>query len=221
MARKPATKSSTSSSRSRQLHPQRTGIVWSVFIGAMTLAGAALLASDGFKALPATSLAETSSPMPSVEVSPNRWQAIVIHHSGSHTGSAEVIARQQARDWGLPTLGYHIVIGNGNGQHDGEAIYGPRWYAQEGGAHVADRGQGAAPDAAWMNQNSIGICLIGNGERREFTEAQLHSLTRIVRDLQKRCGIPSSQVFMHSDLVPVASPGAKFPHQLFALELAN
>ena len=227
MARKPATKSSSASSSrksvgSRDLHPQRTGIVWSIFIGAMTLSCAALLSSDGFKSVPLTTLTETVVvPAPRVEIEPGRWQAIVIHHSGSHTGSAEMIARQQAHDWGVPSLGYHIVIGNGNGQHDGEAIWGPRWYAQEGGAHVANREPGKLPDAAWLNQNAIGICLIGNGEKHEFTEAQMQSLTSIVRDLQKRCGIPSSQVFLHSDLLPIASPGSKFPREMFAVEISG
>jgi len=67
----------------------------------------------------------------------------------------------------------------------------------------------------------IGICLIGNGASREFTDEQLASLMRLVRRLQKQCDIPASRVFMHSDLVQVDSPGTKFPHQLFALELSN
>ena len=221
MARKPSTKSSGSSSRKRQVHPKRTGIVWSVFLGAMTLAGGVLLLNDGWTSMPLTALSRAAEPAPRVAVPQGRWQAIVIHHSGSHTGSAQDIARQQSRDWGFPSMGYHFVIGNGNGEHDGAIIAGQRWYYQQSGAHVAERAAGAQPTAAWFNDNAIGICLIGNGESREFTQEQMDSLTGLVRDLQKKCGIPASNVFMHSDLVPVASPGRAFPHEMFALEISN
>ena len=220
MARKPSTKSSGSSSRKRQVHPKRTGIVWSVFLGAMTLAGGVLLLNDGWTSMPLTALSRAAEPATRVAVPQGRWQAIVIHHSGSHTGSAQDIARQQSRDWGFPSMGYHFVIGNGNGEHNGSIIAGPRWYRQESGAHVADRGA-AQPDAGWFNDNAIGICLIGNGESRAFTVEQLKSLTALVRELQQQCDIPASRVFMHSQLVPVASPGGKFPHEMFALQLSN
>jgi hypothetical protein len=186
----------------------------------MTLAGGVLLLNDGWQAMPATALSRPVAPL-QVETEAGRWQAIVVHHSGSHTGSADTIARQQSRDWGFPSMGYHFVIGNGNGQHNGQIVAGPRWFAQEGGAHVADRGPDAQPSAAWFNDNAIGICLVGNGESRDFTDEQLKSLTSLVRELQRKCDIPASRVFMHSQLVRVASPGAKFPHELFALELSN
>lgn len=221
MARKPSQSSSRPQSRKRKVHPKRTGIVWSIFIGAMTLAGGALMLNDDWKSVPAWSL-RGSVDMPSqAPIEPGRWQAIVIHHSGSLMGSAEEITRQQQRDWGFPSMGYHFVIGNGNGEHNGSIIEGPRWLLQQPGAHVADRGAGAEPNAAWFNDHSIGVCLIGNGSSREFTDEQLASLMRLVRRLQKQCDIPASRVFMHSDLVRVDSPGAKFPHQLFALELSN
>ena len=221
MARKPSTKSSSSTTRKRKAHPKRTGIVWSVFIGAMTLAGGVLMLNDGWKAIPAAGLTGVIAPPPKMTLQPGRWSSIVIHHSGSHTGSAESISRQQSRDWGFPSMGYHFVIGNGNGEHDGAIIAGQRWYYQQSGAHVAERAAGAQPTAAWFNDNAIGICLIGNGESRAFTVEQLKSLTALVRELQQQCDIPASRVFMHSQLVPVASPGGKFPHEMFALQLSN
>jgi hypothetical protein len=42
-----------------------------------------------------------------------------------------------------------------------------------------------------------------------------------VKDLQQTCGIPDSAVFLHSDLVEVASPGRFFPRSQLAFELAN
>ena len=56
MARKPSSSSNRSPSRKRKVHPKRTGIVWSVFIGAMTLAGGVLMLNDDWKSVPAWSL---------------------------------------------------------------------------------------------------------------------------------------------------------------------
>jgi hypothetical protein len=190
-----------------------------VFIGAMTLACGVLLMSERWTAIPAIGISESGVHQSSIEIQPGRWQAIVIHHSGSYAGTVRDMAQQQAHDWGFPSIGYHFVIGNGNGEYDGDIITCPRWFNQEPGAHVAERMPGAQPDAAWFNGNSIGICLIGNGERRGFTDSQMKSLMTLVRNLQQKCGIPSSAVFMHSDLVQVASPGAYFPRQTFTLAL--
>jgi len=221
LARKPSTKSSGSAVRTRKIHPKRTGIVWIVFIGAMTLACGVLMMSERWTAIPAIGISETGVQQSNIEIQPGRWRSIVIHHSGSYAGTVRDMAQQQSRDWGFPSIGYHFVVGNGNGEYDGDIITCPRWFNQQSGAHVADRGPGAEPSAAWFNDHSIGICLIGNGSSREFTDEQLASLMRLVRRLQKQCDIPASRVFMHSDLVRVDSPGANFPHQLFALELSN
>jgi len=225
LARKPQSKSSPRSasknqSRARKVHPKRTGIVWGVFVGAMTFAGGALMLGDGWQGMPAVSIASRNIASVQAPIESGRWQAIVIHHSGTAAGTAGEIARQHAA-WGLPSLGYHFVIGNGNGEADGVLLAGPRWTAQEPGAHVAARQAGATPDAAWFNQHAIGICLIGNGERRNFTDAQMKTLVRLVKDLQAACGIADSAVFLHSDLVEVASPGRWFPRAQLALELAN
>ena len=150
-----------------------------------------------------------------------RWRHIVAHHSGIEDGSAKSYDGAHRRRGMENGLAYHFVIGNGNGEPDGVLLTGPRWTAQEAGAHVADRAAGSTPNAAWFKQHSIGICLVGNGERREFTDAQLKTLARVVEDLQAACGIPDSAVFLHSDLAPVASPGRWFPRAQLALELSN
>ncbi len=61
-------------------------------------------------------------------------QAIVIHHSGSTYGSAESIERDH-KAMSLSGLGYHLVIGNGNGAGDGELHVGYRWLDQLRGPH--------------------------------------------------------------------------------------
>lgn len=223
MARKSPSKTKTASSgsaRKRKSHPKRTGIVWTVFVGAMTLAAGALMLGDGWRSAPFVSLARAEAAESPAPVDAGRWQAIVIHHSGSSAGTLEDIARQH-RGWGLPSIGYHFVIGNGNGEPDGDVLACPRWTNREPGAHVAARPEGASPDAAWFNEHAIGICLVGNGERRSFTDAQLASLVRQVRQLQAAYGIPDSNVVLHSQLAEVSSPGRWFPHAQFMQAIAD
>jgi hypothetical protein len=219
VARKPSTKSNGSTRRAREIHPKRTGIVWTVFIGAMTLVCGVLLMSERWTAIPAIGISESGVQQRSIDIEPGRWRAIVIHHSGSYAGTVRDMAQQQAHEWGFPSIGYHFVIGNGNGEYDGDIITCPRWFNQQSGAHVADRAPGARPDAGWFNDNAIGVCLIGNGERREFTDAQMKSLMTLVRHLQVKCDIPASAVYLHSDLVQVASPGVYFPRATFNMAL--
>jgi len=133
---------------------------------------------------------------------------IVVHHSGSAAGSAASISREhEAR--GIKGLGYHFVIGNGRGAADGEIQAGFRWTRQLPGAHV----QG--PDSRLLNETSIGVCLVGDGDRRAFTADQVASLLSLVRALQEYYGIDDDSVVLHRDVAPTASPGRLFPELQF------
>ncbi len=48
------------------------------------------------------------------------------------------------------------------------------------GAHTAGE------HGDWYNRNAIGICLVGDGDRREFTPAQIARLLQTVHALQRR-----------------------------------
>jgi hypothetical protein len=134
----------------------------------------------------------------------SRWTGIVVHHLGAPTGDAESIHRQHL-EWGYDGLGYHFVIGNGNGLGDGIIQVGYRWDEQLPGAHVLGEA------GREHNLHSIGICLIGNGDRRPFTEAQLRSLGALVRQLQGELDISRSNVLLHRELAPeTTSPGRFF-----------
>lgn len=180
----------------------------------MTVASAALLATGGgLQGVPvATNVAENGrgGERGTLALDRDRFKAIVIHHSGTPGGSPESMDRLH-RSWGYASLGYHFVIGNGIDFGDGAIFTGPRWYQQAPGAHVAPRADGATPDAMWFNEHSIGICLVGNGERRGFTEAQISRLADLVSELQREFGIPDNQIFLHSELSTIASPGRFFP----------
>ncbi len=143
-----------------------------------------------------------------------RWRGIVIHHSGSALGSPESITRQHNAK-GLKGLGYHFVISNGQGAPDGQIFVGYRWQEQLPGAHVT------GTMAEQFNRQTIGICLIGDGERREFTEAQVARLSELVSALQGRLGIEDPFVYLHRDVAPTASPGRLFPESEFRQRLAE
>jgi N-acetyl-anhydromuramyl-L-alanine amidase AmpD len=143
-----------------------------------------------------------------------RWQAIVIHHSGAPSGKPDSLDAQ-ARAVGLKELGYHFVIGNGNGMANGELFVGRRWRDQAPGAHVG----GANGD--WYNQRAIGVCVVGDGDRGRLTEAQMERLTELTASLCRRLGIAPGRVYLHSDLAPTSSPGRLFPGSTFRDDLAS
>ncbi len=200
----------------------RTKIVWGSLVLSMTVVGGLLMVLDTTphrsRALPAAvERAKTTTGIEtlfetSAELSQTRWTGIVVHHSGDPSGSAEVIAEQHESQ-GLQGLGYHFVIGNGRGAADGSINGGYRWDAQLPGAHAI------GPDAAEHNRHSIGICLVGDGNQKAFTDQQLASLIALVERLQDEFGIPEDAVFLHTDIAPTASPGRLFPASAFRAKL--
>jgi N-acetyl-anhydromuramyl-L-alanine amidase AmpD len=205
----------------------RTQVVWAVFICSMTAICAVLLLADdsmpamrggpvlgpagalGVAGAPSAGILETHAPL-----DPERWQAIVIHHSGSPAGDARQLHRRHL-DIGLDGLGYHFVIGNGNGMTDGAMQAGYRWVEQRAGAHAI------GPEGPWANEHAIGICLIGNGETRPFTDEQIESLVRLVTSLQRRLDIPAERVYLHRQIADVRSPGRFFAEASFRQRLLS
>ena len=138
------------------------------------------------------------------ELDRQRWTGIVIHHSGEPAGDSDTLGRIH-QNRGYKGLGFHFLIGNGSGLGDGVIHVGYRWNQQLPGAHVA----GVAGEL--HNQRSIGICLIGNGDRRSFTNTQMSQLINLIQRLQKELGIPADQVYLHRELASgVSSPGRFF-----------
>ena len=126
-----------------------------------------------------------------------RYSAVVIHDSGTLAGTAD----------GLPGgLGYHFVIGNGEGSPDGEIVVSRRWSEQLAGVFPVDADQ----DEGYAD-GAIGICLIGDTGRQALTDRQMQQLRWLVTQLQSRLRIPGNQV------VPPA--GRLFPHARFGRQL--
>jgi LysM repeat protein len=141
---------------------------------------------------------------PGVEA--RRWRTIVVHHSASAAGSARSINafHTYVRRW--PNgLGYHFVIGNGTATPDGFIEAGPRWAMQLHGAHAKSPGDR-------MNQTGISICLVGNFQETEPTDAQMEALVVLVRRLQRRYNIPTRNVIGHRDVIKgyTVCPGRHF-----------
>lgn len=202
---------------------RRTAVVWVAFIATMTVVGGILLLADPTPAphlsstRTALSLDLTGQPSRSVfdtdvVIDANDWVQIVIHHSGNQHGTIEGLARQ-AQSRGLKSLGHHFVIGNGNGMGDGELHVSYRWMQQLAGAHVS------GPNADWNNRHSISVCLVGNGETNEFSDAQMQRLVDLVLGLQREFGIDLDRVLMGSSLSEQRSPGRRFPEQRFREQL--
>ena len=133
-----------------------------------------------------------------------RWSEIVIHHSGSATGSAATFDNYHRSVQKWDELGYHFVIGNGRGSGDGEVEVGSRWRKQKHGAHCK------TPDNHY-NDHGIGICLVGDFNRAHPTAAQLASLNRLLRFLTAACRIPESRIHTHKGVTrKTACPGRNF-----------
>ncbi len=140
----------------------------------------------------------------------SRWQGIIIHHSASSYGSASH-EHKYHRSIGFDGLGYHFVINNGilkngYGRPDGFVEVGYRWRGQKNGAHCRpddDRGN-------YWNKHTIGVCLVGNFDKTYPSRRQWQSLVKLVRFLQQRYNIPTSQIKGHREIKPTDCPGKNF-----------
>ena len=202
---------------------KRTQIVWVTFLTAIT-AVTSLLAmqspqrASGFLLTNIETVGTQSADVDPIfniaqPLDSQRWTGIVIHHSGEPAGDADSITRKHLA-LGYQGMGYHFLIGNGNGLGDGVIHVGYRWNEQLPGAHVS----GSNGDQ--HNQRSIAICVVGNGDRRPFTDRQIAQLANLVQRLQAQLNIPSKNVHLHRDLFgQTSSPGSFFAAARFHEQL--
>lgn len=214
-------------SAARAVLSTRTKVVWLALVGAMTGLGGVLLALDGRHAPRVDGLAmpplmasqPDSTQIESIfntrkPLDTQRWQYIVIHHTGEAFGTAASVTDQHRRA-GLKGLGHHFLIGNGKGMDDGLLYVGGRWRDQQPGAHaVGKRGDD-------LNQHGISICLVGNIDRSPPTRAQMDRLGELVATLCRQLNIPRDRVLLHSDAAPVSDPGRRFPEAQLRQRLAG
>ena len=211
-------RASSNSRAAKSSVSRRTAVVWTSLLGAMTLVGGGLLLlsgapTPGAQGLSIPPLMALSGPstveavfITSKPIQTNRWQAMVVHHSGSPVGTPASMDAS-ARAMNLKGLGYHFIIGNGNGLGDGEIHVGARWLSQVAGAHAAGK------DADWFNLNSIGICVVGDGDRQRPTPMQMRRLAQLTAALSRELNIPQDRIYLHNDIAQTTSPGILFPKE--------
>ncbi|MFG0245136.1 MAG: peptidoglycan recognition family protein [Phycisphaerales bacterium JB052] len=210
----------------RTARSMRTKIVWGVLGIGMTLGIGLLSVLDS--GTPARTGGLSLTPLMGIErsvgmesifqtqtpIESKRWESIVIVHSGEPAGSAVDIAEQH-KSLGYDGLGFHFVIGNGKRMGDGEIHVGYRWLDQQTGADLSGVRSG------FNSSNAVEICLVGDGDRRPFSQEQMYRLAQLVSALTKELQIPADQVHLHKDLSGTSSPGQFFPRAEFEQLLAS
>lgn len=142
------------------------------------------------------------------------WSYLIIHHTATDIGNASFIHKAHHQRGFWDGLGYHFLIDNGTlGKLDGQIEISPRWIKQMDGAHC---------NASGMNQNGIGISLVGNfSEKGRVSQKQLESLVFVASVLMKHYRIPIEHVLKHGS-VPgkqTECPGKYFPWSEFIARL--
>jgi N-acetyl-anhydromuramyl-L-alanine amidase AmpD len=133
------------------------------------------------------------------------WRYIVIHHSGASSGNEAIIQEGHLRRGMENGMAYHFLIGNGSkGLGDGTIAEGRRWKYQLQGGHCHQE---------YLNENGIGICLVGNFDRGKITTKQSSALVQLILRLQKEFQIPEEQIHGHGHYYGEDSdcPGRSFP----------
>ena len=143
-----------------------------------------------------------------------RWEFIVVHNSGTRQGNARVFDYYHRHVRRMQNgLAYHFVIGNGTSTGNGQIEVGDRWRRQINGGHV---------HSDYLNNISLGICLVGDFNRDQPTRAQLDACEELIRYLRERCGktergeIPvKPHREMNPPRWPTDCPGDVFPYSWF------
>jgi hypothetical protein len=144
----------------------------------------------------------------------DRWRFIIVHNSGTRQGNARIFDYYHRNVRRMRNgLAYHFVIGNGTSSGNGEIEVGDRWRRQINGGHV---------HSDYLNNISLGICLVGDFNRSQPTRAQLDSCEELIRYLRDRCGKVERQdipVRPHREMNPprwpTDCPGDDFPYRWF------
>jgi LysM repeat protein len=142
-----------------------------------------------------------------------RWKHLIVHHSATPNGNATKFDAYHRRERHMENgLAYHFLIGNGTDSGDGEIEIGPRWRKQLRGGHVASLA---------YNENSLGVCLIGNFEKTRPTPRQLAALIELLDHLKNDLLGGKPKLYLHREVKGehTLCPGRNFPakriHQLF------
>lgn len=123
----------------------------------------------------------------------------IIHHTGggennpfmttSHHTAKSVENYHLAKGW--DGIGYHYFI-----ELDGQVYKGRPEHVN--GAHCKEQK---------MNFKSIGICLAGNFDVEDPSEAQINSLRELLKELKVKYNIPNERIVPHRHFAPKSCYG--------------
>ncbi len=156
-----------------------------------------------------TQLAGVISATRNLRIERGRWTHVVVHHSGIEDGNAKAFDGAHRRRGMTNGLAYDFVIGNGRDSGNGQIEIGPRWLKQIDGGHVR---------SSYYNAHGIGICLVGNFEKRRPGDTQLESLIALIdwlRDDAPLGSKPKFTVHRWVDKNHTVCPGRYFPYNDF------
>lgn len=144
---------------------------------------------------------------------PQRWNYIVIHHSGGSYGNINHLQKvhKERQPWDpVDAIAYHYIIGNGNGLPLGKIATDLRQQLDLWGAHLTAKNID-------RNLRGIGICLIGNFDKTTVPEKQYLALIKLTATLQKRYSISKNNITTHGQTEGEATrcPGRFFPYKRF------
>jgi hypothetical protein len=144
-------------------------------------------------------------------VARRRWRFIVVHNSGTRQGNAAIFDYYHRYVRKMPNgLAYHFVIGNGTSSGNGQIEIGGRWTKQLQGGHV---------HSDYLNNISLGICLVGDFNKDLPTKEQLEALDELITYLRIRVGkidrkpaIVKAHREINPPQLPTDCPGDRFPY---------
>lgn len=194
------------------------------FLGLLTLAGAGLMfgSTECLAAVEKKLSREEKYPLLAAQfdaidlknLQREKWKHIIGHHSAMPNGNAAIFDRYHREvrhmEYGLA---YHFIIGNGTDSDECEIEIGQRWTEQLRGGHVKS--------LAW-DENSIGICLVGNFEETYPTKRQIATFIQLTGFLKRDLLTDKPALLLHREIPgeQTLCPGANFPakraHKLFA-----
>lgn len=129
---------------------------------------------------------------------------IIIHHFGFPKATFSSIKAKHVDELKWADIGYHYVIGNGNGIPDGEVIRG----------RPIEMG---ACQSRGFNSKAIGVLLVGNFDISYPSKTQWEALRALVKRLMEEHDIPADNVLGHREIYALqgreaerSCPGWKF-----------
>jgi len=143
------------------------------------------------------------------------WKEIIVHHSLTKDGqtvNSEAIRRYHVETLGWDDVGYHFLVEKVRGLY----VVVPGRSLGRVGAHTKGR-----------NEESIGVCLVGNWDEELPPVQALLKLEDLVLGLCSFFSISATRIYPHNEFAPNKScPGRLFPissfsHEIFKLQQLN